>query len=239
MAPTKHTGIQAQTIPLIFAIISSAVAAVIGALVMGLILWLVCRRKSKIRKLEEAAIAYSSPAPSLKDSIRRVEYQPSLPQMQYIPSDVREPGVRKSLASHAPTGHNRRMSRAELIGYDPRPAPMPNQPPPPLPTSFPSRYPGPIVPPSGPDPSTSSRDFPRPPVATSGSVAPLAPRPIHPRNRIQSVRNTLYSPTGTPNQSPAPPLPKIVTQITDIRQEYRSPYAADSYVSLSPGPVRD
>lgn len=60
MVPEKHTGIPAQTVPLVLAIISSAVAAVVGALAMGIILWLVCRRRSKIRKLEEAAIACES-----------------------------------------------------------------------------------------------------------------------------------------------------------------------------------
>lgn len=182
----------------------------------------------------------SSPEPSLKDSIKRVDYQPSLPQIQAIPSDVRDAGVRKSLASHSHAyGHTvntRRMSRADLIGYNPRPAPMPNQP---LPTSFPHRYPAHVAPSPGSNPSTSSRDFPHPPTVSSGSVPPLAPRPVHPRNRVQSIRNTLYSPAGTPNLPPAPPLPRIGAQGTDSRPEYRSPYAAESYVSLSPGPVRD
>ncbi|KAG8988990.1 hypothetical protein FRB94_001796 [Tulasnella sp. JGI-2019a] len=228
----RPTGLQTP-IPLYLAIISSAVSAVVAALIVGLLMWwwIVHRREARLRSLEKEAIAFksdSSSEPSLKDSIRRIDFQtsqPTMPTISTVAPEGRDPNARRSLATHPHNLNARRMSRADLIGYNPRPAPTP---------SFPHRYPAYIAPPS--DALMASQDPPKPPQMAATGILPLTPRPTHPRNRVQNVRNTIYTPNGQPDRQgpPPPPLPRVGTIRNDPRNQSRAAYAADSYVSLSP-----
>jgi len=257
---SRHVSLLQHPVPLWATIVSSAVSAVVAALAVLLVWWLVHRRAVRQQLLREAYIGYSTPNSTpessvrkgkesiQKESIQRLDVA-HLPESVYKNHDsraaARDPNVRKSLATHtAPplqSGAIRplTMSRADFIGTSPPPRTTPSLPPPPPSqqsrpaVSFNDRYPR-LPPPQQQLP-------PPPPRSTTAftdrySNRPSNPSPMSSYTPSTHPRSRIQSVRSTmytnrEGRASQMPLPPPPMQQSQVSASPTNPYASDAYES--------